>query len=257
VVDIENMSGSVKVTGWDKAEVQVKGTLGDDAELEFDGTATRTRIEVTSQRNPLGTRSDLEVWVPAGSSVSIEGFQATITVGGVTGSVRAETVNGSIAQSGAAREVELQSVNGPIEVTKPSGRIQVEAVNGTVTVRDASGGLKASTVNGRLLVSGGSFDRASLETVSGGVRFEAALAGRATLDVETVSGPVDLYLPAGISAEFSVSTFSGEIVNELGPAPVKTSKWTPEKEVTFSSGGGGARINVRTLSGAIHLRKRQ
>jgi DUF4097 and DUF4098 domain-containing protein YvlB len=256
-VTIENMSGSVKVTGWDKAEVQVKGTIGDGGELSFDGSAKQIAIEVEAEHgNPMGLKSDLEVFVPAGSSVSIEGFQATISIAGVTGSVSAETVNGSITQTGAAKSVELQSVNGAIDVTKATGRLKAEAVNGTVTVRDASGELEASTVNGRLLVSGGSFDRAALESVSGGVRFEAGLSGRATLSVESVSGPVDLYLPAGLGADFTVSTFSGPVTNELGPAAEKTSKWTPEKELSFTTGSGGARITVETLSGAINIHKR-
>jgi DUF4097 and DUF4098 domain-containing protein YvlB len=155
----------------------------------------------------MGIKSDLEVFVPAGSSVSIEGFQATISVAGVTGSVSAETVNGSITHAGAAKAVELQSVNGEIEVTKASGRVQAEAVNGTVTIRDASGELEASTVNGKLLVVGGSFDRAKLESVAGSIRFEAALSARATLAVESVSASVELILTAGLGAEFSVSTF--------------------------------------------------
>ena len=125
-----------------------------------------------------------------------------------------------------------------------------------MTVRDASGELEASTVNGKLLVTGGSFDRAALESVSGGVRFEAGLSARATLSVESVSGAVDLLLPAGFGAEFSVSTFSGEVTNELGPAAEKSSKWTPEKELSFTTGSGGARITVETLSGAVHIRKR-
>jgi DUF4097 and DUF4098 domain-containing protein YvlB len=257
VVHIENMSGSVKVTGWDRAEVQVKGTLGHGAELGFDGTEKRTRIEVEAEHgNPMGIKSDLEVFVPAGSSVSIEGFQATISVAGVTGSVSAETVNGSITQTGATKGVELQSVNGPIDVTKASGRVQAEAVNGTVTVRDASGELEASTVNGKLLVTGGSFDRAKLESVAGAVRFEAALSARATLSVESVSGTVDLFLPVGFGAEFSVSTFSGEITNELGPAAEKSTKWTPQKELSFTVGSGGAHVKVETLSGAVNIRKR-
>jgi DUF4097 and DUF4098 domain-containing protein YvlB len=255
-VSIENMGGSISVTGWDRGEVQVKGTLDSDATLDFTGSMKRIQIEVEVEGNPMRARSDIEVFVPSGASVKIEGFQATISVTGVTGTVEAETVNGSITQSGAAREVNLQSVNGSVETQKPSGRVHVEAVNGTVTVRDASGELEASTVNGRLLVTGGSFERAKLEGVSGGVRFEAGLARQATLDVETVSGAVDLFLPAGIAADFSVSTFSGEITNELGPAAPKTSRWTPEKELSFSSGTGGARISVQTLSGAVHLRKR-
>jgi hypothetical protein len=256
-VDIENMAGSVKVTGWDRAEVQVKGTLARDATLDLGGTEKRVRVEVEAEGNPMAARSDIEVFVPVGASVKIEGFQATISVTGVNGGVEAETVNGSITQSGAAREVSLQSVNGTVEATQPSGRVHVEAVNGTVTVRDASGEINASTVNGRLLVAGGSFERAKLESVSGGVRFEAGLAKQATLDVETVSGVVDLFLPAAIAADFKISTFSGDIANELGPAaPVKSSRWTPEKELTFSSGSGGAQISVQTLSGAVNLRKR-
>jgi DUF4097 and DUF4098 domain-containing protein YvlB len=256
-VTIENMSGSVKVTGWDRAEVQVKGTLGEGAELSFDGGENQTSIEVEAEHgNPMGIKSDLEVFVPAGSSVSIEGFAASISVAGVTGSVSAETVNGSITQTGAAKGVELQSVNGTIEVTKASGRIQAEAVNGAVTVRDASGEIEASTVNGKLLVTGGSFDRAALESVSGGVRFEAGLSAKATLSVESVSGSVELFFPAGFGAEFSVSTFSGAITNELGPAAEKSSRWTPEKELSFTTGSGGARVTVETLSGAVSIRKR-
>jgi DUF4097 and DUF4098 domain-containing protein YvlB len=257
-VSIENMSGSVKVTGWDRAEVQVKGTVGDGAELSFDGSEKALEIEVEAEDgNPMGIKSDLEVSVPAGASVSIEGFQATISVAGVTGSVSAETVNGTITQAGAAREVQLESVNGSIDVTKPAGRVKAEAVNGTVTVRDASGELDAAAVNGKVLVTGGSFDRAKLESVAGNVRFEAGLSARATLSVESVSGTVDLFLPATFGAEFSVSTFSGDIVNELGPAAEKTSKWTPGKELSFTSGSGGARVTVETLSGTVNIRKKQ
>lgn len=256
-VSIENMAGSVKVTGWDRAEVQVKGTVGADGELSFDGSEKDLRIEVEAEHgNPMGVKSDLEVFVPAGSSVSVEGFQATISVAGVTGSVSAETVNGSITQAGAARDVELQSVNGSIDATKPGSRVKAEAVNGAVTVRDASGEVEASAVNGKVLVTGGSFDRAKLESVAGGVRFEAGLSARATLSVESVSGTVDLFLPATLGAEFSVSTFSGDIVNELGPAAEKTSKWTPGKELSFTSGSGGARITVETLSGTVNIRKK-
>jgi DUF4097 and DUF4098 domain-containing protein YvlB len=255
-VSIENMAGSVKVTGWDKAEVQVRGTVGEGGELSFEGSGKRTHIEIEADHNPMGIKSDLEVFVPAGSSVDIEGFQATISVTGVVGSVTAETVNGSITQAGAAKHVELQSVNGDVEASKATGRIKAEAVNGSVVVRDASGDLEASTVHGKLHVIGGSYDRAEIESVAGTVRFEAALTSRAALSIETVSAPVELLLPATVSAEFHVSSFSGHITNELGPAAEKPSKWTPQTELGFTTGSGGARITIETLSGAIEIRKR-
>jgi DUF4097 and DUF4098 domain-containing protein YvlB len=255
-VSIENQAGSVKVFGWEKAEVWVTGTVAPDAALSLSGADGRTRIQVEVEGNPMSARSELEVHVPAASRVEIESFQAEIAVSGVTGMVKAEAVNGSITQSGAAKEVNLQSVNGAVEAAKAGGRVHVEAVNGTVTVRDATGQLEASTVSGKLVVVGGSFDRASLESVSGGVHFDGNLSKQASLSVETVSGVAELVLPAGIGADFTISTFSGEIVNELGPAAVKKNRFTPQKELSFSAGGGGAQISVETLSGSIQIRKR-
>src|SRR5262245_8624874 len=258
VVDIENMSGSVKVVGWDKNEVSVRGTLGRRAEgLEFSGTSTRTHIEVETQGSPHGVRSDLEISVPAGSRVKVEGFDANITVTGVTGTVYAETVNGSITQTGASKEVELQSVNGSVEVTKAGGRIRAESVNGAVSLREVSGEVEASTVNGELTVTGSTFERAHLEAVSGSIRFEGDLGKRAILEAETVSGGVEIVLPGSVSADFEISTFSGGIDNELGPAaPPKGRRYSPEKELSFTTGSGGAKVVVQTLSGGISLRKR-
>jgi DUF4097 and DUF4098 domain-containing protein YvlB len=256
VVEIENQSGTVKVTGWSKHEVHVKGTLDADAELKLGGSDKKTQIEVEVAGNPMSGNNQLDVYVPADSSVSIEGFQATITVSGVSGVVSAETVNGSITHSGPSREVQLQSVNGAVETTRPSGRIQAEAVQGSVTVRDASGELEASTVNGKLVVVGGSFHRAHLESVSGVVRFEGALSAKGTLSVETVSGQVDLFFPAGFAADYRVSTFSGAILNELGPAAGRAAGWGPGKELVFTSGPGGGRVTVQTLSGAVNLHKK-
>jgi len=257
-VHVENMAGSTKVTGWERPEVQVKGTVCSDCELELSGSDKQLNVEIQSEHvNPMAAKSDLEVFVPSGASVSIEGFAGAISVAGVAGSASAETVNGSITHVGPTKRVDLQSVNGSIDVTKAGGRVHAEAVNGTVTVRDASGELEASTVNGKLLVTGGSFERAKLESVSGGVRFEAALSARATLAVESVSGPVDLFFPAAFGAEFSVSTFSGNIENEFGPAAEKgPNKWSPGKELSFTAGSGGARVTVETLSGAINIRKK-
>jgi DUF4097 and DUF4098 domain-containing protein YvlB len=255
-VSIENMAGTIKVIGWEKAEVWVTGTLARDAELDLGGSEGRTKCQVEVQGNPMSARSDLEVHVPAGSHVKIEAFQSEIGVTGVTGGVDAETVNGAITMTGAAKEVNLQSVNGAVSVSKAGGRIHAEAVNGAVTVSDASGHLEASTVNGKLLVTGGTFDRAALESVSGGVQFEGSLSKQGTLSVETVSGAAELVLPAAIGADFTLSTFSGDIVNELGPQAAKKGHFTPQKELSFTAGGGGAQITVETLSGTITIKKR-
>ena len=257
LVEIENPAGSIRVIGWDRGEVLVNGDLGAGASgLDFTGSGSRIRVGVDTERNPHGVSSALEVHVPAKSRLQIESFNGSISVEGVNGTVSAETVNGSINVTGQAREIEAESVNGSVQVSGASTHTKAESVNGSVVVRGASGDLDASTVNGRLEVSGGSFERAHLETVSGSLAFDGALASGASLEAETVSGSVTLALPAGVAADFSISTFSGSVENAFGPPAARVSEHTPEKELEFSTGGGGASVSVHTLSGGITLRKK-
>jgi hypothetical protein len=256
VVHIDSPAGSLRVIGWDRAEVTVSGTLGAGAYgLDLSGGKRQTTVEVETEGNPHGAQADLEVRVPAGSNVVIESFGASVSVSEVKGTVTAETVNGDIQVGDAPREVRAESVNGGVTVSARGGRVEAESVNGAVTVRGAGGEIGASTVNGPLTVSGGTFQRARLETVNGRILFEAGLAAGGSLEVETVSGAVELALPAATAADFTITTFSGDIRNELGPPAQRTSRHTTEKELTFSLGGGGGSVTIDTLSGAIVLRR--
>jgi DUF4097 and DUF4098 domain-containing protein YvlB len=258
LVEVENPAGSVRVIGGSKAEVTVTGTLGRRASLSLTGDGRRTRVEVEVEGNPHATRSDIEVHVPAGSRVSVESFASSIVVSGVTGPVTAETVNGSVSVAGSVKEVSAESVNGAVEVSGAPTRVHVGTVNGSVTVRGARGELEANTVNGEVrVVGGGPFERAQLESVSGAIYFEGALAPHAYLEAQTVSGAVELLLPPNVAADFTVNTFSGDIDTEFGAAVYRTGRHTPEeKELTFSTGGGGAKVSIETLSGSVTLRKR-
>jgi DUF4097 and DUF4098 domain-containing protein YvlB len=257
VVEIENVAGSVKVVGWAETAIRVTGTLAPGAELDFEASGKRAHIEVeVDDDDRMEAVSDLEVHVPVGSHVEIEGVRLDIEVTGVTGSVEAETVDGSIFHTGAAREVSLQSVMGTVDVTDARGLIQAETVNGAVNIRKSSGQLEASTVNGELVITDGPFERVALESVAGAVRYDADLAAQARLEVETVSGSVEVFLASNIKADVSVTSFSGGIENEFGMGTVKQESFLPAKELEFSTGAGGSRITVETLSGSVHLRKR-
>ncbi len=256
IVQIDNQAGTIRVVGWAKNEIQVIGNLGHGADgVNLSVRGRRAEISVDSM-NPHGIKSDLEIHLPAGSLVEIDSFAAEINVEGVNGQVTAETVNGSIRLSGGFQDATASSVNGSVEVSGNTKRLQVESVNGAVTVKGASGEIEASTVNGTLSVAGSAFDRATLETVSGNLRFEGDLHPTASLDASTVSGGAEFLFPASVSADFTISTFSGEITNELGPQAERKSKWTSQKELEFTAGKGGASVTIETLSGTIRLRKR-
>jgi DUF4097 and DUF4098 domain-containing protein YvlB len=256
-VHVDNPMGSTRIIGWDRAEVTVTGQLGRGAdEVRLSGGASRTDIEIETEGNPQSVHCDLEIHVPSGSRVEVESSGAEITVSGVTTEVRAESVNGAISVSGAD-EVDAQTVSAGVRITGGS-RVRAESVNGPVTVKGARRDVEASTVNGPLDVSGSGFDSVRMEVVSGNARFEGDLTARGDLSIETVSGSADLSFPANQSADFEITTFSGEIQNGMDPnaRPTKASHFTPEKELSFTAGSGGAKVAVKTLSGSITLRKK-
>jgi predicted membrane protein len=256
-VEIENMAGSIRVIGWAREEVQVTGELGRGAEgLDISGSPDDIQIEVDVHGPGFHVNSDLEIHVPAGAEVDIEAFNADITVSKVTGSVEANTVNGNIRVDGSRGEVDVQTVNGDVEVSGTATKALAESVNGTVRIRGVSGDVEALTVNGELVVTGGQLHRGSLETVAGSIRFEGGLASGADVDIESVSGEVELLLDPDVSADIQVSSFSGEIENDFGPESESVSRYTSEKELRFETGGGDARISIETLSGNVYLRRR-
>jgi hypothetical protein len=255
-VSIEDATGTLTITGWDKAEVAVTGTLGAGAEgLSVKTVGERTVIAFDLAHKPQA-EAELEINLPAGSDLEIEGFSADTSISGVKGDVRVETVNGDIRVTGAGGELELHAVNGAIETDGTSSRVQAEAVNGAVTLRGPSGAVQASTVNGPLRLEGGRVTRAELESVAGEVHVQVELADGGRLDVQTVSGSVDLALPANVSAMFDISTFSGDIANDFGAQATSDNRFTTQKSLSFKAGSGSAHVEVETLSGAVKVRKR-
>jgi hypothetical protein len=278
LVEIENAAGSIKVIGWNREEVQVTGALGARADgLELVSRPGRTRIQVEVEGNPNKVLSNLEIRVPAASRLQVQSHSATIDVSEVSGRVKAESVSGTISIAGSSPEVEAESVSGAITITGPAKRVRASAVNASLAIRGASGVVDAETVNGRLEVSGGAFQETRLETVNGAVRFEGELPSGATLEVETVNGPVELRLPASLGADFSISSFRGEVDSDFemklepgsrrggGKGSGKKAERRPDDdpdderqgtELRFTTGGGGAKVAITTLNGQIALRKR-
>lgn len=273
-VEIENVSGSVRVTTWNRNEVQVTGRLGRGAErLDFttQGDRTRIRVVLPSQgRNVQG--SDLEIRIPVRSSPIVETVSADIRISGARGAVQAKSVSGGIEVAAAgAPTLQASSVSGTVRLTGSSGSVEAESVSGdlqvavasrqtraktasgSIALRELSGAAEASTVSGNTVVEGGQFERLTLNSVSGGVRFRGQLTRGGMYHVTSHSGNVELQLPARVAADFEVSTFSGRVVNDFGPQAQRTSRYTPGRELRFSTGDGSARVVAKTFSGNVRL----
>ncbi len=236
----EIIVGDIRVVGWENDELLVTGTIGADVD-EFVIEGGPESVEIYAEWDEWdewdedGENEDrrrrwrgrghhdvdviLEIRVPHGARLEINGVTTSVHVEQVHGSIEIETVTGTIEYSGNATVLELASVTGSI-VAKTSSLME------------------------------GSF-----ETVNGEIYFEGAVAPGAELDFEAVNGSVELLLPADVSANFHVETMMGEIVNDFGEQPRRTSRWVPSQELSFRTGGGDADINIETLQGAVRIRR--
>lgn len=259
-VDVDIVSGSIRVTGWDRPEVRVTGTIGDDVEaLEVTGSGNSVSIDLDVPdswgRRHRDIDARLELSVPAGARLTVETVSADITVSEVGGTVELASVSGQIELSGSPTRAEIESVSGDIRVDGHQTAIAAETVSGDVELRGVAKSVEAASVSGDVGISAAEVERAMFESVSGSVEFTGSLAGNARLDVETHSGNVTLVLPADTSATWEIETFSGNVNNDFGPAPQRTNDYGPGKWLKFTTGTGEARITLDAFSGNIWLKK--
>ena len=254
-VSISNIAGLIEVQGWDRAEVQVTGTLADGVEkLEFEVSGTHTKINVKYPRRSKNIEgSSITVMVPVASTVEAQGVSADITATGLRGELDLESVSGDIEVGVGPAVIDAESVSGDITLDLAPDRTELTTVSGDIVVKDVGGRIEAASVSGDVRIEGGMLDGGEFETVSGDLWVSADL-GNGSLEMESMSGDLTLEVPGSISADFNVETFSGSIHNDLsGDRPSRTSKYTPGEELSFSIGSGGLRINLSTFSGSVKL----
>jgi DUF4097 and DUF4098 domain-containing protein YvlB len=257
-VEISNVSGDIEVRGWDREQVQVTGTLGRGSErlvFDVDGRRTLIKVEVPNKsRNVEST--ELFVKVPEGSRVAVTGVSSDISVAGVRGAQRIQSVSGEIEVEVFEEDVEAKTVSGDFDVTghDQTALLTLTTVSGDGRVKNIRGELVVQSVTGSLDIASSELDRARLRTTNGDIDLRTGLAKGARFDMEAINGDLRLDILGSPDAEFDIETFNGSIDNAFGPDPVRTSKYAPGRELRFTHGEGNARIRIKTLNGGITLR---
>jgi DUF4097 and DUF4098 domain-containing protein YvlB len=256
-VSISNIAGSVRVIGWGGSTVEITGVLGKDVEeLEISGSENRLKIEVDVPSNADDIETDLEVKLPSTAEVDVSTVSASIEIEGMSGTVDAESVSGKVKVADQPSRLSVETVSGGITVGGASSRTDLASVSGNVEVAEVRGELEVETVSGNIKVQSGLLEGGSFESVSGSIYFDADMAHRGEFDFESMSGTVTVMVPPSVSADFDITTFSGSIHNDIGPEARRSSKYTAERELEFSTGGGGAEVSIESFSGSVKIKTR-
>ncbi len=258
LVTVENLSGTVVITGWDRNEVEVTGSLSEDAtDLIVERDGDEVVVDVKYPRRIRGNveETDLEIKVPFGSSLEVETVSASIEVDAVNGDLSLESVSGSVDVRTDAESLEAESVSGHIVVIGKISVASAESVSGRVTLEGTEGRAEASTTSGAIEIEGGDFERVSCESVSGRISFEGTPAADGDFSFESLSGSITLRLPADVSAEIEVETFSGSIDSDFA-GRVYRPKYGPGASYEEILGDGDATISIECFSGSVKVREK-
>ena len=230
-IEISIVSGSLAITGWDRDEIHLEGTLGSRVEeLRLKVKGDRAVIDLELPDKVRGDVSvELVVQVPTGSSLEIETVSADVEIVGVTG------------------ELELASVSGGIRCRGPVAELEVATVSGDIELESTADEIEAASVSGDLDLTAERFVEVELETVSGDIELRGALSPEARIEIESFSGEVTLTVPADTSARWEASSFSGHIRSDFSDASGKSFE--------LETGDGDAEVSLISFSGDILIKK--
>jgi DUF4097 and DUF4098 domain-containing protein YvlB len=259
---LETFNGSVEISPWEQNTIDISGTkygptqnAADSVKIDIDHTADSVSIRVPrpyDRRNREGAK--FVVKVPHG-----------VVLDRITSS------NGGIRATAGAGPSRFKTSNGSIHVEGLDGNLDAQTSNGPIEVRDVKGDVVAHTSNGHIRADGvdGTVDAS---TSNSSVRAEIGRPDR-NVRIETSNGPVELWLPNGLSREVRVNTNNSGITLHLPPglnarvlARTSNSSITTDFDVSLRGqidknhmdatiGSGGPLIDLSTSNGSIRLLK--
>lgn len=257
-VEVSNVSGTVRVRGWDRDQVEVTGELGRGAErLEFRTEGRHTLVKVIYPRNSRQSGgTDLILQVPVGSRLAINTVSADIDVTNVEGAQRLQSVSGNVDTTTRGADVRVETVSGDLTLRggEEPALISVTTVSGDADLRDLEGEVNVQSVTGDVDLVSRDLERLRIRTTNGDVEARAGMSDRGSIEMEAINGDLRLDILGNIDAEFDIETFNGSIRNDFGPTPTRKSQYAPGKTLRFTEGEGNGRVRIKTLNGGITLR---
>lgn len=211
-------------------------------------------------------RVDMEVMVPSGVEVSAAIAKGDIRAEGLRGSTELRVARGDLAVSDHQGDVRMDLASGDISIQRIDGDVELNVRSGDVSVTGAHA-LRGRVTNGDLegrdcgpIVFDGVSCNVELSGITGrDVRVRAVsgdvsvqfrdLSDQGEVHLETVSGDIELSVPAGARASVDASVRTGRITSTLPLSQVSSDR----RSLRGILNEPGAKVVLRTVSGNIDI----
>jgi DUF4097 and DUF4098 domain-containing protein YvlB len=252
---VSNVAGSVSITGWDKAEVDVKARLiGDVQRVDVFRDRDRVSIKVVYPRSMRDGEAVLDIRIPNGSDLDVSAVSADVSTSRLTGPQRLTTVSGEI-RADFSKDFEGKTVSGDMRLKgdRQPGDLRLSSVSGDIILERAAGELEATSVSGDLILDVTSGSTIRTRTTSGDLTLRGSIIRDANVEAETISGDITVRVKPAAGFEYEASSFSGDISNCFGKHAEATSRHGPGSRLRGAVGDGHGRVRVKAMSGDVAL----
>jgi hypothetical protein len=238
LVVVDNVFGSIEVTGYSGEEVRVtvRKTVEARSEKKMAEAEEEVRLDITEEDDLIELYVDGPFRDREGCGIDWRGYK---------------------------REGYKVSFDFVLEVPKNCA-VQLKTINeGDILVKSVEGDFEVKNVNGGIEMKGvrGSGD---VYTVNGGVRVEFDKNPKGDCSVGTINGDVRLYFQPDLSADFYMKTMNGDVFTDFEvdtlPGRTQTSRTSNGKNMYkvarmsgVRAGKGGPEIELNTLNGDMFI----
>jgi DUF4097 and DUF4098 domain-containing protein YvlB len=271
-VSVLNVSGTIQVRTWDKAEVKIDAVKISEAsttekakenlglvniEVVKEGNALRVETKYPDGkifRGRLNVHVNYVLSIPDRATLRVKNVSGDIDVAAIGGALDIDEVSGTVKITDAAGTVEAKTVSGGITLSGGNGEVGLKAVSGRIQASGVKGSIDAETVSGSIFlkdVKGARSVRA--KTVSGGIDCETDILPGGRYSFDALSGGINLTLPSSAAFDLEAESFSGSIKTDFA---VTVSGRVSPKELRGTVGAGGAVLRVKTFSGTVDIKKK-
>lgn len=263
--------GRLKVNGWERGEI--RAFIGGGSAVGFEvlqKNALNNAIWVKvlgfdpanakeASREGCLSGEEIELDVPRGAALKIRSSQSDTTIDSIR-KVTIEIDGGDIFVSGVAEGVEARTFEGDVTIENSSGAMTLGTTTGNIVAlgvgpSEIGDVFKAKTNSGAIVLQRIGHRQAEVNSNSGSIKFTGEFQSGGQYSLGTQNGSISLSLPEKSSFKLDASFGFGAFNSEIPLENLVKNSASRAQSLSASAGKGEATLNLKTVSGAIRIKK--
>ena len=248
-LELHNMEGEIRVTGWNRDEVRIRADIDDDdGYLSVNRSGSTLKVKTRWKYGP--SHVDFVVSVPRSMALTLHGVSADVYLEDVGGELTIETIEGEIGVRGGRGRINLHTVEGAITLRDARGTIRAATAEDDITISNAVGEIFAETFEGDITLQDVDSEQVQASTLEGDIFYNGTVRDGGKYRLTTHDGDVRMVIPSDANVTVVVASVDGDFETDFA---IEVEDFHGGHRLSFVLGSGRAQAELETFDGSIQL----